>query len=80
MYVNIVSNKFSSPSYLNVDVLLTRRHGHIYLEWVKNECILFTEKELLKINRSFSHPATDNLFNLLKLAQLWETDDRTKNY
>ena len=37
-----------------------------------------TREELVKLHRNLSHPATENLYNLLKLARPWETDNETR--
>lgn len=73
LYPNTVENKLCGPQ-LDIDIPLTRKHGHVYLEWSKNERILFTKKELIKLHHNFSHLASDKLLNLLKLA--WVTNSR----
>ncbi len=75
LYVNTVSNFLVSPD-LELFTPLVRKNGHFYLE--SRDTILFTQQELLKIHRNMSHPATDKLMNLLKLARPWETNSETK--
>ncbi len=78
LYVNTVTNQLIAPN-LNLATPLVRKLGHIYLEWNKEDKILYTKQELVRIHRHFSHPATDKLLNLLKLARPWETDSETKD-
>ena len=66
LYVNRVSYFLVSPD-LDLFTPLVRKNGHFYLE--SRDTILFTQQELLKIHRNMSHPATDKLMNLLKLAR-----------
>ena len=68
LYVNNVTNELVAP-YLAISTPLVRKRGHIYLEWNKKDTILYTRQELLKLHRNFSHPSSDKLFNLLKLAR-----------
>ena len=68
LYVNTLENRLSGPD-LNINVSLTRKLGHIYMEWKRIDKILFTKRELIKIHRNFSHPSNDKLLNLLKLAR-----------
>ena len=77
MYPNTVENKMVCPD-LDINIPLVRKHGHIFIEWEEHHKVLFTKKELVKLHKNFSHPASDKLFNLLKLARPWETDDNTK--
>lgn len=58
---------------------LTREFGHLYLEQDNKRAIMYNQKELVKIFRNYSDPASDNLLNLLKLARSWEFDANTKN-
>lgn len=66
-YVNTVSNELICPS-ASWKVPLTRKFGHVYLEWNPKHEILFTKSELIKIHRGFHHPSTDKLYNILKRA------------
>lgn len=43
------------------DVPLIRKRGHIYLEWMHQDRILYPYSELIKLYRIFSNPHTDKL-------------------
>ena len=77
MYVNTVSNTLCY-SDSKIEANLTRKLGHVYLEWNTSDTIHYTRVELKKLHRAFSHPAPDKLFNLLKLARPDETDEETR--
>lgn len=38
-----------------------------------------TQNQLVKLHRNISHPSNEKLLNLLKFAQKWENDSRTKD-
>ena len=76
-YVNNLDDKLYCPK-LGIKIPLKRKYGHIYLEWGKTDNILYTKSELLKIHRGFSHPETDKLYKLLKLARPAETNSDTR--
>lgn len=69
LFVNNISNELC-VSGSNIKLPLIRKRGHIYFEWDKQ--IRYTYQELVKLHRAFSHPASDKLFSLLKLARPWE--------
>ena len=77
MFVNTVTHT-RCARILDLQGTVVRKRGHIYLERSQKHKILFTKSELVKINRNFSHPSTDKLYNLLKVARPWETDNMTK--
>lgn len=77
MYVNNVFNHLVCEElYLKLQISL--KCEHLYLEYSGCKHILYTRNKLLKLHRNFSHPSTDELLNLLKIVQPWETDDKTK--
>lgn len=59
-----LENKLISKDH-GWELPLTRRHGHMFLEW-NFHTILLTKGELLKLHRHFFHPSTENLFGLFK--------------
>ena len=77
LYVNTVCNTLCS-SDSKIEAHLTRKLGHVYLEWNTSDTIHYTRVELKKLHRAFSHPAPDKLFNLLKLARPDETNEETR--
>lgn len=48
---------------------ITRKLGHLYLEWKDTENVLFTKTELVKLHRGFHLPSTRKLHDLLKRAK-----------
>ena len=48
------------------------------MEWSKSDSILFTKSELHKLHRGFSHPASDKLLILLKLARPSHVNSETR--
>ena len=56
-----VKNKLMCPSF-GWEILITRKYGHMYICWNGSE-ILFTQPELLRLNRHFYHSSTDKLMN-----------------
>lgn len=67
MYAENVPDKLCIP-LLHTKVPLTRRDEHIYLEWKKENAILLTTDERMKLYRGFLHKSNDKLLNLLLLA------------
>jgi hypothetical protein len=57
---------------------LVRKLGHVYLEWSATDRILYTKSELQKLHRNFSHPSTQNLFELHKRAKVDNVDANTR--
>ena len=47
---------------------LKLNNEHLYLEWPASE-VCFTRSELKQMHKNFSHPSTEALVNLLKMAQ-----------
>lgn len=65
---------------LGCQIPLTRKKsGHIYLEWDESQKMSCTYAEPINLHRKFSHPSSDKLFNLLKLARQWVAKQETKN-
>lgn len=54
-----------------------RKIGHIYLSWTKEDNILFTKSELLKLHRGFHHPAGKRLHALLTKTKVDNLDHDT---
>ena len=77
LYLNTVKNKLVCPRFgWKMDV--TRKLGHVYLEWTGNGHILFTRAELTKLHRNFYHPGVKNLMNLIKQARPSEFNEETR--
>jgi hypothetical protein len=55
---------------------LTRKHGHLYIEWQSE--MMFTQHELQKLHKSFFHPSVDKLMNLFKRAQIQDLPSNTR--
>lgn len=68
LYFDNMPNYLCSPQP-DIKILLTRKHGHIYLERKKNERIHYVCKDFVNLHRNFSHPGSDKLYNLMKLAK-----------
>lgn len=77
MNVHTVHYRSCIP-YSNINLPLTRKNGHSYLEWGKQISILFTQAELLKLQRGYSHPVNEKLLNLLCLARPNHLNSETK--
>ena len=77
MFVNTLTNQLHCPQ-LQLSTPLVRKNGHVYLEWPTSKSVLFSSPELLRLHRGFSHPATDKLYNLLRTARPYETNQETK--
>ena len=77
MYVNNVENLLVCP-HLDLYIPTIRKNRHIYLEWEEHDKIHYTKQELIKLHRNFSHPNTDKLLNLLKLAKPDQDHEQTK--
>ena len=78
IFINTITNRLHCPQ-LQLQTPLVRKNGHVYLEWPKHQRVFFTIPELLRLHRGFSHPATDKLFNLLRMARPYETNQETKH-
>lgn len=77
LFVNTVTNQLECPS-LQWKIPLVRKFGHVYFNWPKNQTILFTKTELIKLHKAFYHPANDKLLGLLKKARPDKCDRRDK--
>lgn len=77
MIVDNVHNVLRCYS-IECEIPLVRKFGHIYLEWPKQNDVFYTQEELRKLHRNFSHPSADKLYSLLKMARPWETDEGTR--
>ena len=55
---------------------LSRKHGHVYIEWDSD--MLFTYEELRKMHRNFFHPTVNNLMNLFKRARIQDLPADTR--
>jgi hypothetical protein len=56
---------------------ITRKHGHLYLEWDFPE-ILFSKEQIQKLHLQFYHPSADKLFRLIQRAKPEEATSETK--
>lgn len=59
---------------------LVRKNGHICLQWDQQNEIRFTYPALRELHQNCSHPSSDKVFNLLKLARPRDTDTSTKHF
>lgn len=57
-------NVWLSSNIEGWDARLMNRRGHAYFEW-KLE-VLFTQSELVRLQRHFYHPNPDSLYSLMK--------------
>jgi hypothetical protein len=57
---------------------LTRKLGHLYPNLAPEHSILFTKTELYKLHRSFFHPSSEKLLNLLKRARPEQVTTETR--
>lgn len=64
---------------LECQIPITRKGGHIYLEWDESQKLLYTYAELRKFHKNVLHYRSYKLFTLLKLARAWETNQEIKN-
>lgn len=76
IYVENVQETFCLPDLIT-EVPVTRKHGHIYLQWPRSSLSLFTRQELFKLHRGFLHPANDKLLNRLRLERPLEASMET---
>ena len=77
MFVNTITNRLNCP-HRQLSISRIRKNGYVYLEWPKRDHIFFSSPELLRLHRGFSHPATDKLYNVLRMARPYETNPDTK--
>lgn len=73
MYVDNVRNEQCFPD-LKFEFSFVQKDGHIYMELSRNNVVIFTEQELLKLHRGFSNPGHNKLLNLLLFARPAEVD------
>jgi len=65
LYVNNVDNALKCDTR-GIQTPLTRKDGHLYLEW--NHAIHYTTTELDRLHRHFHHPKNERLTALLRRA------------
>lgn len=65
MYVNTVTNELVCVAY-KLSVPVTRKYGHVFLEWSRDT--LYTMVEAERLHRHFCHPAPERLFAVLRQA------------
>ena len=58
-------------------LLITRKHGHMFVEWGEQE-ICYTKAELQKLHLHSFHPSVTKLYNLLKRARPQEVNAETR--
>jgi hypothetical protein len=75
LIVDVTRNVLVHQSTLSSQPL-TRKHGHIYIEWDSD--MLFTHEELTKLHRNFFHPTVNNMMNLFKRANIRDLPDDTR--
>ena len=63
----------SSPG--NISVPVVRKFRHVYLEWKREDAVLFSRSELLKLDRGFRHPTDTKLLNLIRKARSHEATE-----
>lgn len=62
---------------MNMQVPLVKKCEHIYLEWPKQNVVLFNMQKFIRPHRAFSHPSNDKLVNFLRLARLSKINSKT---
>lgn len=67
-YVDTVRYKLCF-SYLELEVSIVRKNGHIYIPWNSEHRIMLRKTELIRPQRGFSHPNNEGLLNLLELGK-----------
>ena len=76
LYLDTTRNVLiSSPG--NITVPIVRKFGHVYLEWKREDIVLFSRSELLKLHRGFRHPTVTKLLNLIRKARPHEATEAT---
>lgn len=73
LYVNNVKIMLCCEQ-LGTEMLLVQNHGYLYLIWVIDSSILYTQSELLHLYTDLYFQATAKLYNLLILANSLETN------
>ena len=56
---------------------ITRKFGHLYLEWDFSE-VLYTKTELKRMHLHFFHPSATKLFNLISRAKPEDATPETR--
>lgn len=56
---------------------VSRRKGHLYLDWAKSSHAPFIKSDIFKMHRQFSHPSNESLLNLLELLRSHERNPNT---
>ena len=64
-----------SPGSISAPVV--RKFGHVYLEWKREDAVLFSRSEMLKFHRGFRHPTDTKLLNLIRKARPQEATEAT---
>lgn len=78
MAVDNVQDKLSFYS-VPCKIPITEKNGFILCYGLMIIKLIFTYEGLLKLQSNVSHPNSDKLLNLLKLARPWEIDQETKH-
>lgn len=53
--------------------------SYVYLGWNTENKMNYSQYDLKRLHRAFSHPTTDKLVNFLKLARTHEVDAEPKD-
>ena len=76
LYLDTTRNVLiSSPG--NISGPIVRKFGHVYLEWKREDAVLFSRSEMLKLHRGFRHPTDTKLLNLIRKAPPHEATEAT---
>ena len=76
LYLDTTRNVLiSSPG--NISLPVVRKSGHVYLEWKREDAVLFSRSELIKLHRGFRYPTDIKLLNLIIKARLHEATEAT---
>jgi hypothetical protein len=59
------------------NVSTEEKHGHLYIRESNLASVLYTKSELVKLHRTFFHPSTNKLYNLLKRSKPTEVHEDT---
>ena len=61
----------------NISVPVVRKFGHVYLEGIREDVVLFSRSELIKLHRGFRPPTDTKRLNLIRKARPLETTEAT---
>ena len=61
----------------NISMPVVRKFGYVYREWQREDTLLFSGSELIKLRRGFRHPTDTKLLNLIRKARPHEATETT---